>query len=52
MTDVLALSEWEMVLRLVLAVALGAAIGIDREIDAQAAGFRRAYNCRSTIRSK
>jgi putative Mg2+ transporter-C (MgtC) family protein len=40
MTDVLALSEWEMVLRVVLAVALGAAIGIDREIDAQAAGFR------------
>jgi len=40
MTDVLALSEWEMALRVVLAVALGAAIGIDREIDAQAAGFR------------
>jgi putative Mg2+ transporter-C (MgtC) family protein len=40
MTDVLALSEWEMVVRVVLAVALGAAIGIDREIDAQAAGFR------------
>ena len=40
MTDVLALSEWEMALRVVLAVALGAVIGIDREIDAQAAGFR------------
>ncbi|MGH9031978.1 MAG: MgtC/SapB family protein [Acidimicrobiia bacterium] len=40
MTDVLALSEWEMVLRVVLAVALGAVIGVDREIDAQAAGFR------------
>ena len=40
MTDVLALSEWEMALRVVLAVVLGAAIGIDREIDAQAAGFR------------
>jgi putative Mg2+ transporter-C (MgtC) family protein len=40
MTDVLALSEWEMALRVLLAVALGAAIGIDREIDAQAAGFR------------
>jgi len=40
MTDVLALGEWEMVLRVVLAVALGAAVGIDREIDAQAAGFR------------
>jgi putative Mg2+ transporter-C (MgtC) family protein len=39
-TDVLALSEWEMALRVLLAVALGAAIGIDREIDAQAAGFR------------
>jgi len=40
MTDVLALSEWEMAMRVVLAVALGAAIGIDREIDAQPAGFR------------
>lgn len=40
MTDVLALSEWEMALRVLLAVALGAAIGIDREIDAQPAGFR------------
>lgn len=40
MTDVLALGNGEMVLRVLLAVALGAAIGIDREIDAQAAGFR------------
>ncbi|HEX6313029.1 MAG TPA: MgtC/SapB family protein [Acidimicrobiia bacterium] len=40
MTDVLALDGWEMVLRVLLAVALGAAVGIDREIDAQPAGFR------------
>jgi putative Mg2+ transporter-C (MgtC) family protein len=40
MPDVLALSNGEMVLRVLLAVALGAAIGIDREIDGQAAGFR------------
>ena len=40
MTDLLALGNGEMVLRVLLAVALGAAIGIDREIDAQAAGFR------------
>jgi putative Mg2+ transporter-C (MgtC) family protein len=38
--DLLALGNGEMVLRVVLAVALGAAIGIDREIDGQAAGFR------------
>jgi putative Mg2+ transporter-C (MgtC) family protein len=38
--DLLALSNGEMVLRVVLAVALGGAIGVDREIDGQAAGFR------------
>jgi putative Mg2+ transporter-C (MgtC) family protein len=37
---VLHLDQGEMVLRVVLAVVLGAAIGIEREIDAQPAGFR------------
>jgi uncharacterized membrane protein YhiD involved in acid resistance len=34
------LGDGEMVLRVVLAVVLGGAIGVEREIDAQAAGFR------------
>jgi putative Mg2+ transporter-C (MgtC) family protein len=37
---VLNLGEGEMVLRVLLAVVLGAAIGVEREIDAQPAGFR------------
>jgi putative Mg2+ transporter-C (MgtC) family protein len=37
---VLHLGEGEMVLRVLLAVVLGGAIGIEREIDAQPAGFR------------
>jgi putative Mg2+ transporter-C (MgtC) family protein len=38
--SVLNLGEGEMVLRVLLAVVLGAAIGVEREIDAQPAGFR------------
>jgi putative Mg2+ transporter-C (MgtC) family protein len=38
--ELLELDNSVMVLRVLLAVGLGAAIGIEREIDAQAAGFR------------
>jgi putative Mg2+ transporter-C (MgtC) family protein len=38
--DILELSGWEMVLRVLLALVLGGAIGVDREIDGQQAGFR------------
>ncbi len=40
MADLLGLSNAEMVLRVVVAVALGGAIGVEREISAQPAGFR------------
>jgi putative Mg2+ transporter-C (MgtC) family protein len=36
----LELENWVLVLRVLLAVALGGALGIEREIDAQPAGFR------------
>jgi putative Mg2+ transporter-C (MgtC) family protein len=38
--ELLELDGWVMVLRVLLAVGLGAAIGIEREIDDQPAGFR------------
>lgn len=38
--QILDLSEGELLLRVGLAIVLGGAIGIEREIDAQAAGFR------------
>ena len=38
--ELLDLSNGEMVLRVLLAVALGAALGLEREIDSQPAGFR------------
>lgn len=38
--QLLELDTWVLVLRVLLAVALGGALGIEREIDAQAAGFR------------
>jgi len=34
------ITEWEMVIRVLVAVALGGAIGVERELDAQPAGFR------------
>lgn len=40
MLDVLEIGSGELVLRIGLAVLLGALIGVDREIDAQPAGFR------------
>jgi putative Mg2+ transporter-C (MgtC) family protein len=36
----MSLSEWEIIGRLLLAAALGASIGVEREIDGQDAGFR------------
>src|SRR3981081_779537 len=36
----LELQNWVLFLRVLLAVALGGALGIEREIDAQPAGFR------------
>ena len=38
--QLLGLENWVLVLRVLLAVALGGALGIEREIDAQPAGFR------------
>ena len=38
--ELLKLDNSVMVLRVLLAVALGGALGIEREIDAQQAGFR------------
>jgi putative Mg2+ transporter-C (MgtC) family protein len=38
--QLLELENWVLVLRVLLAVALGGALGIEREIDAQPAGFR------------
>jgi putative Mg2+ transporter-C (MgtC) family protein len=38
--QLLELEGWVLILRVLLAVALGGALGIEREIDAQPAGFR------------
>jgi putative Mg2+ transporter-C (MgtC) family protein len=38
--ELLELDGWVMLLRVLLAMALGGALGIEREIDAQPAGFR------------
>jgi putative Mg2+ transporter-C (MgtC) family protein len=39
-TQLLGIENWVIVLRVLLAVALGGALGLEREIDAQPAGFR------------
>ena len=39
-TQLLGLENWVIILRVLLAVALGGALGLEREIDAQPAGFR------------